>query len=79
MALYYCTVRYAFDAGKSITRASERGLGPEIEAFWALWNGNEPLGECHLGPKKVEHNVQGCINHKSKGSFKYMSFRGLVK
>ncbi len=22
--------------------------------FWALWNGIEPYGECHLGPKKVE-------------------------
>ncbi len=21
---------------------------------WALWNGIEPLGECHLGPKKLE-------------------------
>ncbi len=22
--------------------------------FWALWNGSELLGECHLGPKKGE-------------------------
>ncbi len=26
----------------------------EIEIFWALWNCIEPLGECYLGPKKVE-------------------------
>ncbi len=22
--------------------------------FWALWNGIEPIGECHLGPKKLQ-------------------------
>jgi hypothetical protein len=38
-------VRNAFDAGKSITRASGRGLGPV--------NGIEPLGECYLGPQIV--------------------------
>ncbi len=26
----------------------------EIEIFWALWNGIKPVGECHLGPKKLE-------------------------
>ena len=28
--------------------------------FWALWNGIEPIGECHLGPKKSRfpgHNI----------------------
>ncbi len=34
-------------------RASGRGLGPGIMSFWALWNGIEPIGECHLGPKKL--------------------------
>ena len=30
------------------------GWALEIETFWALWNGIEAIGECHLGPKKVE-------------------------
>ncbi len=29
------------------------GWALEIETFWALWNGIEPLGVFHLGPKKV--------------------------
>ncbi len=55
---YLCTydlydpVRNVFDACKSITRASGSAWALEIETFWALWNGIEPLGECHLGPKK---------------------------
>jgi hypothetical protein len=41
----------AFDAGKSITRTS--GVGPlKSRLFWALCNGIEQLGECHLGQKK---------------------------
>ncbi len=40
------------------SRASGRGLGPgnreKSRVFWALWNGIEPKGECHLGPKKHE-------------------------
>ncbi len=44
-------IRNAFDPGKSITRASGRGLGPGNGDFWALWNGIESTGECHLGPK----------------------------
>jgi hypothetical protein len=32
-----------FDAGRYITWASGRGLGPG--------NGIKPIGECHLGPK----------------------------
>jgi hypothetical protein len=48
-------IHNAFDAGKSIMKASGRGVGPlEIKTFWALWNGIEPLGECHLGLKKVK-------------------------
>jgi hypothetical protein len=31
------------------------GVGPwKSILFWALWHGIVPLGECHLGPKKVE-------------------------
>ncbi len=31
------------------------GIGPwKWRVFWALWNGIEPIGECHLGPKKLE-------------------------
>jgi hypothetical protein len=26
----------------------------EFECFWALWNGIEPIRECHLGPYKLE-------------------------
>ncbi len=30
------------------------GVGPwKLRVFWALWNGIEPIGECHLGPKKL--------------------------
>ncbi len=29
--------------------------------FWALWNGIEPLGECHLGPKNCSHFLKVCI------------------
>ncbi len=28
------------------------GWALEIECFLALWNGIEPIGKCHLGPKK---------------------------
>jgi hypothetical protein len=39
----------------AITRASGRGVGSwKLRLFWALLNGIEPIGECHLGPKKVE-------------------------
>jgi hypothetical protein len=30
------------------------GWAHGIRVFWALWNGIEPIGECHLGPKKLE-------------------------
>ncbi len=51
----YSPVRNAFDAGKSITRASGRALGPRNrDIFWRSMKGNELLGEWHLGPKKVE-------------------------
>jgi len=49
---YLCTydlygpVRNVFAACRFITRASGRGLGPG--------NGIEPIGECHLEPKKFE-------------------------
>ena len=39
----------------SITWANGRGLGPgNRDFFWPCENGIEPIGECHLGPKKVE-------------------------
>jgi hypothetical protein len=51
----YGPVRNCFDAGRYIIRASAgRGRALEIETLWALRNGIEPLGECYLGPKKVE-------------------------
>ncbi len=66
----YRPIRNAFDAGRYITRGSGRGLGPEIETFWALWNGIEPLGECHLWPKQnsrdTEYRIQKLIYIKCK-------------
>ncbi len=45
----YSLVYNVLDARISITRGSGTGLGPGIlEFFWALWNGIEPIGECHL-------------------------------
>jgi hypothetical protein len=29
------------------------GWALEFESFWVLGNGIEPIGECHLGPKKL--------------------------
>ncbi len=29
------------------------GWALDFESFWALWNGIEPIGECHLGPKNL--------------------------
>jgi hypothetical protein len=53
----YSPVYNALDACLSITWGSGRGLGPGIsQVFWALWNGNEPIGEFHLGPKKLENS-----------------------
>jgi hypothetical protein len=35
-------------------RAIGRGMGPwKSRLSWALCNGIEQLGECHLGPKKL--------------------------
>jgi hypothetical protein len=40
------------------------GVGPcNSRVFWALWNGMQPIGECHLGPKKL------CINHRCINSY----------
>ncbi len=30
------------------------GWALEIKSFWALWNGIEPIGERHLGPKELK-------------------------
>ncbi len=50
----YGPVCNAFDVGKSITRASGRGLGPRNPDFFgALWNGIEPSGGCHFGAQKA--------------------------
>jgi hypothetical protein len=52
--IYTAPVRNVFDAGRYITWASGRGLGPGNGEFLGLGNGIEPVGECHLGPKKLE-------------------------
>jgi hypothetical protein len=63
--IYTAPLRNAFDAGKSITRASGRGLSSGNQDFFGpCENGIEPLGECRLGPLKVNvHcNVQPCCH-----------------
>ncbi len=50
----YSPVHNVLDACISITWASRKweGVGSwNSRVFWALWNGIEPIGECHLGPK----------------------------
>jgi hypothetical protein len=43
-------------------RPSGRGLGPgNREFFWALLNGIELIGECHLGPTKHEIHSSGIV------------------
>ncbi len=38
-------------------RGKWEGVGPwHSRVFWALWNGIEPIGECHLGPKKLDNS-----------------------
>ncbi len=56
---YLCTynlsgpVRNAFDAGSILYEGKWEGVGHwKSRVFWALWNGIEPTGECHLGPEK---------------------------
>ncbi len=47
-------VHNAFDAGNSITRVSERGLGPENQDILGPCEmGIEPSGEYHLELKKI--------------------------
>ncbi len=48
----YGPVHNAFDVGNSIRGQVGGGWVLEIKTFWVLlWNGIEPSGECHLGPK----------------------------
>ncbi len=49
-------VRNVFDVGRYIRVRGQVGGGwaLEMESFWVVWNGIEPIGECHLGPKKLE-------------------------
>jgi hypothetical protein len=37
------------------------GWALEIQTFCALWNGIEPLGECHLRPKKTRGGQTGQV------------------
>ncbi len=35
----------------------------KTRVFWTLWNGIEPIGECHLGPRKLRKvTLRGYIN-----------------
>ncbi len=45
--IYTAQVRNVFDAGRYTLRGQVGGGS-------ALWNVIEPIGECHLGPKKLE-------------------------
>ncbi len=48
-------MRIAFDAGSIDYEGKWEGVGPwKLRLFWALLNGIEPVGECHLGPEKLE-------------------------
>ncbi len=50
----YSPVQTAFDAGSIHYLGKWEEVGPrKSRVFWALWNGIEPIGECHLGPKKL--------------------------
>ncbi len=42
--------------------------------FWALWNGIEPIGECHLGPKKLENSRDAPVHKKNYAT--WLSSRG---
>jgi hypothetical protein len=49
----YGPVRNAFNAANIHYEGKWEGVGPwKLRLFWTLWNGIEPLGESHLGPKK---------------------------
>ncbi len=69
------------------------GIGPwNLRVFWALWNYIKLIGECHLGPEKLENSraqspptcprngyaayAQGCINHRCIGGFMHKRPRG---
>jgi hypothetical protein len=47
-------IMFLMDADRSIMRASGRGLGPLNQDIFGSceMNGIEPVGLCHLGPKK---------------------------
>ncbi len=84
-------VRNAVDAGKSIARASGRGvLGPvkwhravRQVSFWAqksIDSMAQPPSTCPSNGfariKSITYMIQGHINQRSTGSFMYMSFQG---
>ncbi len=84
----YGPMRNIFDAGRYVMWASGRGLGPgNREFFGPLWNDIEPIGECHLGPKKPSDSppspppIQNLLKSTAickvckvhKGSLKYIN------
>jgi hypothetical protein len=45
----YSPMLNVLDACISITRVSGKGVGPwKSRVFWALGNGNEPIGVCQI-------------------------------
>ncbi len=49
------TAPLIFWCGKIHYESKWEWVGPwKSRLFWALWNGIEPIGECHLGTKIVE-------------------------
>jgi hypothetical protein len=47
-------VRNAFYAGSIHCEGKWEGVVPwKSRLFWALWDGIEPIGDWHLGPKKA--------------------------
>ncbi len=58
----YGPVRNAFDAGKSITRASGRGLGPGNQDFFKFF------GPCEMASSRYVH----------KGTLRYKEYLSIV-
>ncbi len=74
----YGPVRNVFGAGRYVTWASGRGLGPGNGYFWALWNGIELISKCHLGPNILEQQTVGCIRRTLR-HIKLFAYPNLIR
>jgi hypothetical protein len=65
----YDLLHNAIDAGSIHYEGKWEGSVPwKLVLFWALWNGIEPISECHLGPKKV-FPLSWRVHHNFSGEF----------